>query len=148
FHAPEAGIGAGVLARHGKVWYTCIPDLYLLEEGPGGKAARTKSLSTGYGVHVAFLGHDLHGLRFGPDGRLYFSVGDRGFNVPTPEARNLECRAPGAGLRCTPDGSGLEGVPLAWRTRQELGSASTATRFPVATTAAGGARPRWSTSSR
>ena len=36
---------------------------------------------------VSFIGHDLHGITRGPDGRLYFSVGDRGFTSWTRMAR-------------------------------------------------------------
>jgi quinoprotein glucose dehydrogenase len=76
FDDHAAGIGAGVLAYRGSVYYTCIPDLWLLRDGNGDGVAETRRvLSTGYGVHVALLGHDLHGLTIGPDQRLYFSCG-------------------------------------------------------------------------
>src|SRR5436853_23306 len=78
FNRAEDGLGSGVLARNGKVWYTCIPDLWLLQDTKGtGRADIKKSLHTGYGVHVSFIGHDMHGLRMGPDGKIYYSIGDR-----------------------------------------------------------------------
>src|SRR5258708_4137499 len=74
FNSHVSGIGAGVLARQGRVWYTCIPDLWMLQDTKGSGTADVRtSLSTGYGVHTGFIGHDLHGLRMGPDGKLYFS---------------------------------------------------------------------------
>ena len=121
FHHAADGIGAGVLWRKGELYYTCIPDLWRLRDTKGtGKADEKKSLATGFGVHVAFLGHDLHGLRMGPDGRLYFSIGDRGFNITTKEGRKLFNPDSGAVLRCDPDGSNMEIVHIGLRNPQEL----------------------------
>jgi quinoprotein glucose dehydrogenase len=120
FHRAEDGLGAGLLARRGSVWYTCIPDLWLLQDTKGtGHADVRRSLQTGYGVHVSFIGHDLHGLRMGPDGKLYFSIGDRGFNVRT-KGRTVAYPDTGAVLRCNPDGSELEVVATGLRNPQEL----------------------------
>jgi quinoprotein glucose dehydrogenase len=121
FGKAEDGIGAGLLARHGDVYFANIPGLYLLKDAKNtGHADVKETLSTGYGVHVAFLGHDLHGLRLGPDGRLYFSVGDRGFNVTTKEGKHLFNPDSGAVLRCELDGSNLEVVHVGLRNPQEL----------------------------
>jgi quinoprotein glucose dehydrogenase len=121
FHLAAEGLGAGVLARKGTVYYTCIPDVWALRDTKGtGKADEKKSLSHGYGVHVAFLGHDLHGLRMGPDGKIYFSSGDRGLNVKTKEGKTIFNPDSGAVLRCDPDGANLELVATGLRNPQEL----------------------------
>jgi quinoprotein glucose dehydrogenase len=121
FHNAADGIGSGVLARQGNVYYTCIPNLWLLRDTKGeGKADSRRALSTGYGVHVSFYGHDLHGLRMGPDGRIYFSIGDRGLNVRTDDGRTLTYPDTGAVLRCEPDGSRLEVFATGLRNPQKL----------------------------
>lgn len=120
FNDAAVGLGAGLLARRGQVWYTCIPDLWLLEDRDGdGVAEERRSLQTGYGLHVGFIGHDLHGLTWGPDGRLYFSIGDRGLRVETPRGV-IDCADSGAVLRCWPDGSELELFARGLRNPQEL----------------------------
>jgi quinoprotein glucose dehydrogenase len=120
FRRAEDGIGAGLLARRGSVWYACIPDLWLLRDTKGtGRADVRRALHTGYGVHVGFLGHDLHGLRMGPDGKMYFTIGDRGLNVWT-EGHTLFHPDTGCVLRCNPDGSELEVVATGLRNPQEL----------------------------
>jgi quinoprotein glucose dehydrogenase len=143
FNAPESGIGAGLLARKGKVWYTDIPDFWLLEDTAGkGKADVRKVLSTGYGVHTAYLGHDCHGLRMGPDGRIYFSIGDRGFSVKTGD-RVLDNPDSGAVLRCDPDGSNLEIVAMGLRNPQELTFDQYGNLFTGDNNADGGDAARW-----
>jgi quinoprotein glucose dehydrogenase len=114
------GIGAGLCVRGRDVYYTCIPSLWLLRDEDGdGRAEVRRELSRGYGVHVAYLGHDLHGLCTGPDGKLYFSIGDRGLHVET-KTGTLELPDTGAVLRCNLDGSELELFATGLRNPQEL----------------------------
>ncbi len=120
FNSELHGIGAGLLARKGDVYYSCIPNLYLLRDEDGdGKAEVRKELQTGYGVRFAFIGHDLHGLRMGPDGKLYFSIGDRGFSVKQGD-RTIAFPEGGAVLRCNLDGTDLEIFCYGLRNPQEL----------------------------
>jgi quinoprotein glucose dehydrogenase len=110
FNHSAEGIGSGVLERNGNVYYTDIPNLWLLRDTTGnGTADVRKSLSYGYGLHYSFFGHDLHGLRFGPDGKLYFSIGDRAANVTkSVDGRTVNNPESGAVFRCNADGTGLE----------------------------------------
>jgi quinoprotein glucose dehydrogenase len=115
------GIASGILAHDGQVWFTNIPNVWRFD-GPDekGQATKREVISTGYGVRFSFTGHDLHGLILGPDGRLYFSVGDRGANVKTKEGRTIALPDEGGVFRCEPDGSHLELFCRGLRNPQEL----------------------------
>ena len=116
------GVAAGVLPYKGGVFFTNIPNLWYLKDNHGdGHADEKKVLSTGYGVRFNYLGHDLHGPRFGPDGKLYFSVGDRAANVEkTIDGRHVENTESGSVFRCNPDGTGLEIFATGLRNPQSL----------------------------
>jgi quinoprotein glucose dehydrogenase len=121
FNSSLDGIGAGVLARGGNVWYANIPNLWLLRDtNHDGVADFRKSLHYGFGVRVGFLGHDLHGLHFGPDGKLYFSIGDRGSNIKVADGRMVGEPDTGCVFRCNPDGSELEVFAYGLRNPQDL----------------------------
>ena len=120
FTDPLDGIGAGLLARNGRVYFANIPSLWMLQDTNGdGVADLRRSMHRGYGVRIGFLGHDLHGLCFGPDGRLYFSIGDRGASVIS-DGKTVGRTDCGAVYRCNPDGSELEMFAYGLRNPQEL----------------------------
>ncbi len=121
FNRIEEGTGAGVLVRGDDIYYTCIPKLWKFADKDGDGAADERVvLSDGYGVRVAFRGHDMHGLVMGPDGRIYFSIGDRGYHVTTDDGRVLANPNSGAVFRCELDGTGLEVFATGMRNPQEL----------------------------
>ncbi|PYL00107.1 MAG: heme-binding protein [Verrucomicrobia bacterium] len=121
FNTPLDGIGAGVLARKGTVWYANIPNFWLLRDTNGdGVADFRQSLHYGFGVRVGFIGHDSHGVHFGPDGKIYFSIGDRGSNVKLADGRQVGEPDTGCVFRCNPDGSDLEVFSFGLRNPQDL----------------------------
>jgi len=144
YNKPEDGVAAGVLARKGSVYFGCIPDLYLLKDTKGTNTADVKqSLITGFGIHVQFIGHDLHGLIIGPDGKLYMSVGDRGFNITTKEGKKLFNPDSGAVLRCDLDGSNLEVIHVGLRNPQELAFDELGNLFTYDNNSDSGDQARW-----
>jgi quinoprotein glucose dehydrogenase len=143
FSDPEDGIAAGLLVRGDDVYYTCMPDLWKLNDTDGdGRADEREVLSTGYGIHIALLGHDLHGLIQGMDGYIYFSCGDRAFRVETEDGV-IDHHHTGAVLRCEPDGSKLEVVHTGLRNPQELAFDDYGNLFTGDNNSDGGDRARW-----
>ena len=118
------GIAAGVLVEGDDLWATIIPNLWhLRDSGHDGSLEVRDVLHTGFGVKTSLYGHDMHGLVWGPDRKLYFSIGDRGYNVTTPEGEHfVPPMGPGRGavFRVNPDGSELEVFATGVRNPQEL----------------------------
>jgi quinoprotein glucose dehydrogenase len=119
FQEPLDGANAGVLVRNGEVWVTCIPNLWHFKDD-GGENLKGKKVLTGFGTKFTFHGHDMHGVLFGPDGRLYWSIGDRGYHVTDLEGRVHESADSGAVFRCEPDGSNMEVYATGLRNPQEI----------------------------
>ncbi|MFA6543806.1 MAG: HEAT repeat domain-containing protein [Limisphaerales bacterium] len=148
FNSPVDGLGAGLLARRGNVWFANVPNLWLLRDNdgdgrPDGSTDVRKAVFTGFGVRVGFLGHDLHGLRIGPDGRLYFSMGDRGANVKSLEGRTVAAPEMGAIFRCNQDGTDLEIFHFGLRNPQELAFDEFGNLFTGDNNSDGGDPARW-----
>jgi len=165
FNKPESGTAAGILAKTGSVWFANIPDVWRFSipdsrnsnSNPARVPAtgsalihRSSPIANQFGVHIGVSGHDLHGLVMGPDGRLYFSVGDRGFELrpgtkhPGFSAGYLRRVAPdtGAVFRCRPDGSQLEVFCIGLRNPQELAFDAFGNLFTVDNDTAGADKSR------
>ena len=115
------GIAAGVLHFDGDVYTTIVPDVWKLRDtNDDGKADQRQSIAYGFGVHLAYAGHDMHGLTVGPDGRIYWTIGDKGVGASSKEGRHFQYPNQGAVLRCDPDGSNFEVYARGLRNVQEI----------------------------
>ncbi len=121
FNNPLDGTAAGVMALDGKIYFACIPHVWLLEDTDGDlKADKRESLQEGYGISVSLSGHDLNGFVLGPDNRIWFTIGDRGYNLKTKDGRHLYSQYSGAVFRMERDGSNLEVVHTGLRNPKEI----------------------------
>lgn len=115
------GTAAGIMAFEGKIYFACIPSVWMLQDKDGDlKSDERKVLQDGFGVRVSFSGHDLNGFAIGPDGRIYTTIGDRGFSFTTREGREYKFPGQGAILRFEPDGSQFEVVHTGLRNPKEI----------------------------
>ena len=143
FSSLETGVAAGVVARGDDVWFACIPDLWHFTGATGTKAATREKLLSGFGVHIAYGGHDMHGTKLGPDGKLYWSIADCGAHVTTKEGKVIDNPDSGAVFRCNTDGSGMELVAFGLRNPQSLAFNDVGDLFTGDNNADGGDKARW-----
>ena len=121
FNTEITGIAAGVLWHEGDVYATVAPDVWRMRDTNGdGKVDRREVMAHGFGLHIAYGGHDMHGLRVGPDGRIYWTIGDKGISVVDKEGKRHHYPNQGGMMRCDPDGSNFEVFAHGLRNVQEV----------------------------
>jgi len=106
----EVTDAAGAVLKHGDDLFVGIgPDMWRIQDTNGdGLADKKTSISHGYGIHVGFSGHGMSGLEVGPEGKLYWQIGDIGFNGTGPDGKKYEHPNSGVIVRSNPDGSDFE----------------------------------------
>jgi quinoprotein glucose dehydrogenase len=118
---PTWDVAGAVLYDEGDIIFGVPPGVYRLRDTTGdGVIDQQSTISEGYNVHPAFGGHGISGLIVGPDGRLYWEVGDMGFSVVDQTGRRWEYPYEGAVLRSEHDGSGFEVFATGIRNLQEF----------------------------
>ena len=109
FNNVLTGVAHSVTPIDGHVYTTIIPDLWKLTDTNGdGIADSRESIVHGFAPHIGYGNHDLHSIVQGYDGKIYWSMGDRGLNVLTKEGKRVSNPHSGSILRCNPDGSEFE----------------------------------------
>ena len=121
YHSEVTGIAAGVLAVGSDVFVAAEPDFIRYHDKDGDGFPETEQLvATGFQVHMGQGGHNLSGVAVGPDGRVYWSLGDKGHYVKTKEGKTYHMPNSGAIFRCELDGTKVERYSSGERNAQEL----------------------------
>ncbi len=109
FYEEITDVAGGMLVRAKDMFVGIAPDLWRLEDRNGdGIIDKKTSISHGYGVHIGFSGHGMSGVTEGPDGRIYWNIGDIGANITAPDGKKHEHPNSGIIARSNPDGSDFE----------------------------------------
>ncbi len=97
------------------------PGVYRMSDANGdGLLDAPRTIRDGFNVHPAFGGHGVSGVMIGPDGRLYWEVGDMGFTIADEGGRTWSYPHQGAVLRSELDGSNFEVFAAGLRNLQEF----------------------------
>ncbi len=105
----ETTDAAGGILKHGDDLFVAIgPDVWRIKENKQGTAESKTSISHGYGIHVGFSGHGMSGLEVGPEGKIYWQIGDIGFNGTSSDGKKWSHPNSGVIVRSNPDGSDFE----------------------------------------
>jgi len=107
FFTEVTDVAGGLLVTAKNIFVAIAPDLWKINYKKGEVGKKT-SIANGYAVHIGFSGHGMSGVTEGPDGRIYWNIGDIGANVTTVDGRNLPNPNSGIISRANPDGSDFE----------------------------------------
>ena len=109
FHDEVTDVAEGILVRENDIFLAIAPDLWRLKDTNGNGVIDEKtSISNGFGVHIGFSGHGLSGVAEGPDGKIYWSIGDIGASIKAPDGAEHKYPNEGIIVRSNPDGSNFE----------------------------------------
>lgn len=109
FHDETTDVAGGLLVNENDLFVAVGPDLWRMKDKDGdGIQDEKTSISHGYGVHIGFSGHGMSGVEMGPDGRIYWQIGDIGFNGKDQTGKKWEHPNSGVIARSNPDGSDFE----------------------------------------
>ena len=118
---PTWDIFGGVLAHGRDVIAGVPPGVYRLRDTDGdGVFDQRTPIAEGFNTHPAFGGHGVSGVIVGPDGRLYWEVGDIGLHTTDKEGRTWSYPNQGLVARSELDGSGFEVFATGIRNLQEF----------------------------
>ena len=121
FNEEITDVAGALMAKDGELFVGVGPDLWRIQDTDGdGKLDQKTSISHGYAVHVGFSGHGMSGLKQGPDGKIYWSIGDIGFNVVDKSGKRWAYPNQGAIMRANPDGSDFEVYAAGLRNTHEF----------------------------
>ncbi len=102
-------VAGALLVRDNDVFVGIGPDMYRLQDSNNDLVLDEKtSIGHGFAVHIGFGGHGMSGAIEGPDGKIYWGIGDIGMNLTDQDGKNHKYPNQGVIVRSNPDGSNFE----------------------------------------
>ncbi len=109
FNDEITDVAGALLVRENDMFIGVGPDFWRLTgKNKRGEYSKKESISHGYAVHIGFGGHGMSGAIEGPDGRIYWGIGDIGANLTAKDGKKYEYPNEGVIVRSNPDGSNFE----------------------------------------
>lgn len=108
-HEEITDVAGALLVRKNDVFLGAAPDMWRLQDKNGDGVLEDKtSIVHGFGIHIGFGGHGMSGAVEGPDGKIYWGIGDIGANLTALDGSTYEYPNEGVIVRSNPDGSDFE----------------------------------------
>lgn len=121
FNDEVTDVAGGLLVRDNELFLAIAPDLWRIQDTDGDGQLDTKeSISHGYAVHIGFGGHGMSGVKQGPDGKIYWGIGDIGSNIISKDGKAFKYPNQGVLVRANPDGSDFEVFAAGLRNTHEF----------------------------
>ena len=109
FNEEITDVAGALLVRDEDIFVGVGPDMWrLTDTNEDGVLDEKTSIAHGFAVHIGFGGHGMSGVTQGPDGKIYWGIGDIGANITTLDGVNHKYPNQGVIVRCNPDGSNFE----------------------------------------
>ena len=109
FFEEVSDVAGALLVRAKDVFVGIAPDMWRLTDTDGdGILDKKTSIAHGFGVHIGFGGHGMSGAVEGPDGRIYWGIGDIGANLTDVKGNKHRYPNEGVIVRANPDGTDFE----------------------------------------
>ncbi|WP_289029608.1 HEAT repeat domain-containing protein [uncultured Algoriphagus sp.] len=121
FNDEVTDVAGAVMKGEDALYVGVGPDMWRMMDTNGdGIMDEKESISHGYGIHIGFGAHGMSGLEMGPDGRVYWGIGDIGFNGKGPDGKEWKYPNRGVIARANPDGSDFEIYAMGVRNTHEF----------------------------
>jgi quinoprotein glucose dehydrogenase len=109
FNEEITDVAGALLIRKHDAFIGIGPDLWRIEDtNNDGYYDKKTSLVTGFNIHIGFGGHGMSGLIEGPDGKIYWGIGDPGLSFVDRTGKKHHYPNRGVIVRCNADGSDFE----------------------------------------
>ncbi|MEM9142860.1 MAG: HEAT repeat domain-containing protein, partial [Bacteroidota bacterium] len=109
FNEEITDVAGALMVQDNEIFVGIGPDMWRIKDTNGDLVMDEKtSIAHGFAVHIGFGAHGMSGATMGPDGKVYWSIGDIGASITTVEGEKHHLPNQGMIVRSNLDGTDFE----------------------------------------